>query len=355
MRKIFLILTIMIIMSLSGCQTGETTGSSESTPFIGGTTGVLISFSEDAPPAEVFDGGDYPFDIDVKLKNVGEYTIPANRAGVTISGIFSADFNNVNLAHAITEELTRTTKDSEGNILEGSEYHAVFTDLNYIGQLSGATSFIVRADACYEYGTTANAKICIREDLVSSSDDDVCQVTETKEVFNSGGPVQVTQLEESAVGAGRISFSIKIANMGNGKVYKSNNFGGTDLPTTQCEDERKYEDKVFAIVDAGNTALNTALTCSGLADYTGADSNRKGFVTLYSGERTLRCNIDVASAGITGDFEKVLKVDLRYDWEEDISTTYWSNTLQQNKNEKIPSTNSCNNDFSRLQWRGIKF
>src|SRR3989338_9546291 len=75
-----------------GCNE-QTTDSKDETPFVGGTAGLLIDFVEDSPPAEVTDGGNFPFDVVVKLENPGERAIAKENVKVTISGIDPSDFD----------------------------------------------------------------------------------------------------------------------------------------------------------------------------------------------------------------------------------------------------------------------
>jgi hypothetical protein len=258
-----LIFSIFMILLLVGCQ-GESGIPDSGTPFIGGNNGLLIAFADGAPPPEVYDGGDFPFGIDVILKNDGEYSIPTTRTLVEISGVYSDDFGSINLNYTVDEELIKTTKDPDGNIMKGTEYHAEFNDLEYIGNLSGNEVFTLRADVCYEYETTATTKICIREDLLDTIEESVCTVTEPKAIYNSGAPVQITKFEESATGKNTIAMSFNIEKKGNGNIYKS--YYLPDGPIEMCENERKWKDRVYVTVDAGHVDLNDQMKCQGLKD-----------------------------------------------------------------------------------------
>ena len=74
MRKRNFVVLIIGILVFTGCG-GKDTDRSLEDPFIGGNTGVLLSFAEDAPTAEVYAGGNNPFDAVVKLKYDREYSI----------------------------------------------------------------------------------------------------------------------------------------------------------------------------------------------------------------------------------------------------------------------------------------
>ena len=123
-----------------------------------------------APPESVFDGGTFPFDVVVKLKNDGEWDIPAGGATLSLSGINPTEFgaSPSALVQAVPELLEATRKDSEGNVIPGALYFATFSNLNYGGDLVGNRPFPVRADLCYEYGTRATSSLCVRKNLRDS-------------------------------------------------------------------------------------------------------------------------------------------------------------------------------------------
>ena len=149
MKKTILIFIIGLLLILTGCEQEDTT--SATTPFLGGTTGLLINFLEDAPPQEVYDGGAFPFDIVVKLKNDGESDVLAQDAQVKISGLNPTEFSKQpsELIKNPDEDLIRTYKDAEGNIVEGTITYVSFEGFNYAGRMSGNLQFPIRADVCY--------------------------------------------------------------------------------------------------------------------------------------------------------------------------------------------------------------
>ncbi|PIY60382.1 hypothetical protein COY95_02055, partial [Candidatus Woesearchaeota archaeon CG_4_10_14_0_8_um_filter_47_5] len=113
MRKIaaIIILTALAIsMALGGCNPdGNKTTSSYRTPFLGGTTGLTLAFQEGYPPEEVYDNGNFPFDVTIQIKNEGEHTILPGEYEVTISGIDPAVFDVIpaELVQRPEDELTR--------------------------------------------------------------------------------------------------------------------------------------------------------------------------------------------------------------------------------------------------------
>src|SRR3989338_8561937 len=90
-KYLFAVLVILII--LAGCEEKTAAPARSKEPFVGGKVGLSIDFLEDAPPPEVADGGNFPFDVVVKIDNKGEHTIDKEDVIVKISGILPEDFN----------------------------------------------------------------------------------------------------------------------------------------------------------------------------------------------------------------------------------------------------------------------
>lgn len=299
MRKIIFVLFIALFL-MFGCQQGKE-GEGKLTPFIGGTTGLIVTFTADAPPAEVYDGGDFPFDIEVKLQNDGERSIAKEDVTVQLRGLDPVEFGktSADFTKSPNEELAAKQKDPEGNLIESNPVYVTFDNLNHRSLIAGNLEYPVIADVCYKYGTDAVSRLCIKSD---TSQTGVCTVTEEKPVLNSGAPIQVTTLSESVAGTNKIAFIFKIEQKGNGNVYK---------PATKCnqEENRANDDKVLVTV---TTELQN-LQCTGLAEGTATS----GYVTLRGGAATIRCTQPI-SAGT--DFLKTVSVKIDYDYSDDIST-----------------------------------
>ena len=60
MKKYIFALVVCLMLFLTGCGGGEEAIGGSGTPFIGGTSGLLLNF-ENSPPPEVFDNGQFPF------------------------------------------------------------------------------------------------------------------------------------------------------------------------------------------------------------------------------------------------------------------------------------------------------
>ncbi|HHI04052.1 MAG TPA: hypothetical protein ENL45_00725, partial [Candidatus Woesearchaeota archaeon] len=286
-----IILILSLLVFAFGCN--QETPISKESPFIGGTTGLLISYDEGAPPAEVYDGGDFDFEIVVKLKNDGEQSVSKDKVEVSLSGIDPKEFglSDSDFVKHPDEDLEGTYKDSEGNKIEGTTTYVVFSGLNHRESLTGNTPYTIRADVCYNYATNVNSMLCIKKGQ-TDKERDICKINEEKAVFNSGGPVQVTSFKEMPKGKNKFNFQFKIEPKGNGGIYKKD---------SNCEYTRANENKVFVSVDTGMDGLS----CTGL------DGTTSGYVTLYGGERMITCTQETET---NTDFEKPVNIKLEYDY-----------------------------------------
>lgn len=298
---IALILTFMVI--ITGCGTQESKGATLEDPFIGGTDGIIISFEEDAPPAEVYDGGDFPFGVVVKLKNEGEQDVMKGDVEVVISGIFASEFDKqeVDLKANPLDDLDGNKKDSEGDIVESVPIHVEFDDFNHVSELTGNTPYTIRADVCYKYGTTANSMICVRKDNLDV-DDGVCEVREDKSVFSSGAPLQIIDFSETARAKDKVAFTFTISHKGNGQIFQQ---------STNCDTStRSFEDSLWIEVETGIDGLD----CLGLKDGTASS----GYIKLYGDEKKITCTQTVDT---DSDYEKSVVIKLMYDYKDNKEKT----------------------------------
>lgn len=301
MKHTYVLAILAIIVMFAGCTPSDE-GSSESTKmFAGGTEGLVLGFLEGSPPPEIFDQGQYPFDIEVKVENAGEWDVPANEVMVSISGIDPAEFGLTEYEKMPDEDLPGVELDSQGNEIPGHITYVSFSPLEYSGSVTGRVTFPVRADVCYTYGTTAQAKLCMKADMLDY-DDSVCNVNEVKAVENSGSPIHVVSMSQEPMGADKLAFTFKIQARGVGAISR---FGSS------CSNELGFEDEVWVEVDTGNSELS----CAGLKEGNGATT---GYVKLNNGYRVVTCKQPVST---TVDFEKLATIRLKFDYKEHIDTT----------------------------------
>ena len=305
MRKLLVLILISIaLMTMAQqCDGGNTPPEPPTNPYQGGTSGLSIQFAEGAPPDEVFDGNTYPFDIELKLLNVGESEVAKEDVKIRISGINPLDFGKTEsdfIMTGIQEDLIPTIVDSEGNKIPAPPVFVTFPDLMYEDLLPGNNQFPVRADVCYTYETNAIADGCIRADVLSIDEDAVCQINEKKVVFNSGAPIQVAEFTEQPSGSDKIRYVFKIQHIGSGRVFLPNTRCPSDLASVRTSENRvhfKIESRVQDLV------------CSGLK----GGSGKEGDVYLINGEATLHCTQQTSSSL---DYIDKLHITLTYDYKE---------------------------------------
>jgi hypothetical protein len=302
-KKIIALILVLGVLFLSGCSDnkGKT---SKNNPFVGGTEGLVLSFQKGAPPEEVYDGKNFPFSVEVNLKNNGETNIKKEDVLIKIKGISPSDFGllDSDFTKYPTDDIGATEKNPEGTITEGMENVVTFENFNYQGQIAGNTPFSIWAEVCYKYSTKAQVpEFCIKENVLSTVDK-ICKVDEQKTVFSSSAPVQITNFIEEPMGKGMLRFTFTIKHNEKGYVYKQG---------TKCDpNSRANENKVYVTVNTGLPGTE----CSGLSEGTATS----GYVVLYGGEKVVWCRQPISA---TTDYTKAAEITLDYDYLDDISTS----------------------------------
>lgn len=289
-----LIFAVIGLFLLMGCK-GEKKAA-PSVTFIGGTDSIEFDFLEGAPPAEVYDGGVFPFEVSLNVENKGEYDVAKDDLTITLLGFYPPEFNNPVVSKNADEDLNAAYIDSEGNTIPGAVAYVTFPDFNFLGSLSANNEYTIRADICYKYGTYAQADLCILDDL-TALEGKVCAVNENKAVASSSAPIKIENLKENVAGSDKITFSFDITHRGTGAISKLG---------SSCDSKVANKNKVLISVD---TELE-GLSCSGLE---GGEATT-GYVTLYGGKRLIRCTQDVSA--LSGDFIKKVNIELTYDYKE---------------------------------------
>jgi len=305
MRKQFII-TLALLLVLASCADQTVTPSNQKS-FLGGTIGLLVSFVEGEPPSEVTDGGATPFTVSVKLENKGETFVDATDVTLTLKGIDAASFGvtNADLSMNPSEDLLDNDINPDtGEAINSPPVYVTFPQLNYLGELSGNQPFPFVVDVCYKYRTMATSQLCIKENLLDSSDTKVCTVTGSKNVQNSGAPVQILNFEEFSAGQNAVSFSFRVKNVGNGLLSAAR---------SSCDQTPANRDYVTVTVDSGLQGL----TCSGLSNPSQNGTAYSGDVKLATGERQIRCTQQLSDADKT---DKIMIVDLSVDYDYQEST-----------------------------------
>lgn len=302
MRKYLFALIVCMMLSLLGCGEGDE-GPVTGAPFLGGSAGLLVNF-ENSPPPEVYDGGDFPFDILVKLKNSGEWDVSKENVRVKITGIRADQFGlaETDLAKNSPEDMPKMKRDLTGTLIDSAPVIVEFNNFNHANPITGSElSYPIRADVCYNYGTSAVTQLCVRENILNPRAGGICEINEAKTVYNSGAPVHVATLTESARSSDKIGFTFTIQHMGTGDIYEKD--------TTCDKSSRAFEDRVYVVVDAGGNGVS----CSGLGEAGGTE----GFVKLFGGTKPVSCTLTIPNPG---DYKLPVTITLGYDYEVGQST-----------------------------------
>ena len=305
MKKILVILAIIMMILVGGCKSDKDTGGG-SKAFVGGDTAIEMEFIDGAPPDEVYDNGQYPFSVAIKIENVGEEDIDVNQGYIKITGINPTDFgkSSVDMTQDFPDDLDGVKKNVDGSTLSGGVGIAEFNDLNYEPDVAGDFEGPrIRAEACFDYKTRASSNICVKEDLLTNEgSESICELSEDKDVENSGGPIQVTSVTEQPMGSDKIHVSFVVDHVGdvNDRFFKV---------STECDDKPTNSDRYKVFVDVTSDINGVTAECSGLQDASSDKSS--GYITLFDKEpRTVICSFDVS--GASGEFEDLFTVELSY-------------------------------------------
>ena len=303
MKKILIVLTAMLLL-IAACDTDSRPDGS--TPFIGGTQGLEIEFLDSFPPPRVSDGGEDPFDVIIRIKNEGEANVAPEDVRLTLSGFPSSAFglSPDNMTKNSPELIEMNEINPDGSIVDSVPVEVEFLGFAYQDLVQGNQPFTFRADICYSYNTRVTSTLCVKEDFRRDVTGDVCAVSATRQALNSGAPVQVTSMSQTAAGSERTRISFTVANRGTGHVYEV----GRD-----CASDARREDRVFVRVLGFDESLGEEINCRGLRD---SELPNEGFVVLGSeGRVDVTCDIsfDERSPRI-----QPFSLELHYDYNKNI-------------------------------------
>ena len=281
-----------------------------------------MEFIENAPPKEIFDGGQFPFQVFVLYENVGEADIKKGKLRLTLTGIYHGDFG-VDRAEDFKAfnpvQIRGVIKDPEGNKIRGGVHQQKFPAkkavFNFTPVITGTHEYPIRIDACYEYETIAVSSICLREN-VGQPDAGVCRITGPRDYSNSGAPVSVSSMEEALGGVNSILINFRVKKSGPSEIFMLEEGG------PNCSSGYDKRNRVHVTVNTGtpgvnNDPLNSNLNCIGLAFDDG--STRSGELILNRGEGVVSC-IQNLPKNVQVNAVKGIQIDLRYQIKDSITT-----------------------------------
>ena len=303
-KSIGIVMIAIAMLFIVGCAS-STTGSNIA-PFVGGFEGLQLSFLEGAPPSEIFDDGQFPFLVAVQVKNIGENDIDVNDGYVQITGILPEVYGVS--ASELKQDLPAIegSRKSATSVIQGSIEVISFEGLNYQQDIQGLTQNL-RATACYNYVTETTTNICVKEDSFNSlTMDEVCAVSGQKTILNSGGPIQITSMEQTVAASESIQVVFTVGHVGSltDHFFKV----GSD-----CEARNGNPDMYKVFIDVESIVNNGINAQCGFQEGSGSS----GYIRLYDKQpRTVTCKFDLSS--IQGSSETPLNIDLEYRYMQSI-------------------------------------
>lgn len=297
---------IVSLLLLAGCGGGG----QENTlvdPFIGGNIAINTYLQNGAPPPTVYDGGKFPFAVNVVVENVGEADIGQGTENpymtARLEGINPVNFGVTDAAlnKVLQERINGAHKNFDGTILGGMVTNFVFEGLNFQSRLQGNDLVTLRGTICYDYSNTATSQLCFKDDIIENVQDaTLCSLTGERPVHNSGGPVHITHVIQNPLGPNRVQVNFVLEHVGPGEFYGRDS---NENCNPSVRNTNKY--KIDVLVDVQDPGAT--IQCYRLNN---AD---RGTVVLYNGApQTITCTIQGSSTQRIYTDTMVIKTFYRY-------------------------------------------
>lgn len=290
MRSLFLVFVVMLL--ISGCSGDEVV---EDGPFVGGSSGVSLSFVEGAPISEFSVSEEVP--IQIMLKNNGEYDLPLNSAEISLYGLKMSDYGLSSDYKVVEGGLLGIKKDF---IEEGAERIVDMGTMKYSGSVTTSLDDInLKAKVCYPYRSEARINTCaLSRSIISSGGESVCDIEGEKysPTRSSSSPVQITSFTEALSGSSEVMFRIEVENRGMGNVF-ANNAECSSLDRNTLD-----KDKVYYRIEQEDVVCTS---------FDGIESN-EGYLKLNTGKKTLICSMPVEDSSSGYTREIAIFLDFKY-------------------------------------------
>jgi hypothetical protein len=327
MNKKLIILMTSLVLFLAGCTSGGSSGTSGGSSgfnvdsYSGGDSALTLEFAEGAPPERIRDQGRFPFSVRILLENTGEYDIEENTGYIALAGTDASVLGLTETSQIIPP--LRGVKKISDDVRAGGKQTVTFSGLRYTENIGAGTATIpLQAYACYPYKTLSQSSLCLSGDTYQVYDSDVaiCDLESSRDIGSSGAPVSVQNLQQRPAGDSSIEFQFDIvhsATQNLGRLFRpdttgENCFINDNSPTSAAANN--FEDYVYFEVSTG---LENTLNLNCVSEEEGVSPNT-GYARLYQNKATVYCTQE--TTGLS-EQQKLIKVDLSYDYLERISTS----------------------------------
>jgi hypothetical protein len=191
-----------------------------------GTTGVDVSFVDDAPPLQVYE--DTTFPVTVRVTNTGAHDVPFRIDDYdSPKGILRVNTDDFYLGVDAVEDTTFELRGRSETIPQGEERLVKVADLtaNTVSGQRESPSTQVFVSACYPYVTELSTDICMDGSSAQRNlREQVCSSRDHSYSGGQGAPVAVSRVEVDMYPSGqytRPSFAIHVSNTGRGTVLRA--------------------------------------------------------------------------------------------------------------------------------------
>lgn len=321
MKKIITLLTISILLLLSGCSSANTDAKSSGYQlqgsFNGGNDALTFGFEAGMPPEKIKDNGIGTFDIRLLIENLGETDIPKDSIHVSLTGFDLAQFNVAQKSKSVGVDL-RGYKKQGDNVIQGGKQFVMFNSLQFKDSIvSGTRDEVISANICYPYETRAVAVMCVGGNTLIGYDNKYqnCDIEGDRQYANSGAPVQIENVKQYSAGESKILFQFDIVHKPAsdlGSIYEAGSFDNdckVNGNTLGSVNAKQSENKVTYVVDTGINGIN----CEG------TNSNTNTVMLADTGKYTVSCEQD--TTGLGEAYEKLARITLDYEYVDRVSQT----------------------------------
>jgi hypothetical protein len=214
-RNLVVIIIILLVFSISSTSCRRTPSpDADRGPeeIYRGTKGLDMKFVKNMPPSRLYDTSS--LNILLELENQGTSDLSGSNCRLYLSGFDDKIIRGIDKDKQCASSLEgKSILNPEGGY-NTQQFSTDRIDLpDYLDKLPQK----ILVTACYEYQTTASPIVCIDPHLYEIGPvERACTVRDVSTSGGQGAPVAVSGVEVDMAGRDRVSFNIKVSNVGGG-------------------------------------------------------------------------------------------------------------------------------------------